>query len=112
MPGAVKVYRYRVTQLQPSFESNFSAAEVFPATVEYERLRVTFLAPADRPLHAEVFGLRGGVVEPDEPNTAKWVWESTNATAIPPEPNSVNVVDFSPRIAVTSSRLSTLRTPT
>ena len=102
VPGAVKVYRYRVTQLQPLFESNFSAVEVFPATVEYERLRVTFLAPADRPLHAEVFGLRGGVVEPDEPNTAKWVWELTNATAIPPEPNSVNVVDFSPRIAVTT----------
>lgn len=100
--GAVKTVRYRLEQKVPLFAGEFSMLESLPAIVDVERSRITLTAPARLDMQVEAIGVDGGEVRADRRRTRKWVWTLENQRAVMPESDSVDPIDFSPRIAATT----------
>ena len=100
--GATLSFRVRKKQKVPLFPGAFSTNRVFPRTLDYKQASVTLRAPEAMKLFIEAIDLPGGEIKSDKPGTKMWRWTLENPSLHLPEPGSVDVIDFSPRVAVTS----------
>lgn len=95
-PGARTVLRYRLLQKQPLLPGHFSAIE-FASQHDVRRdVAYTVIAPADLPLQVQ------GIDLPVEKTTLadgriRWQARTSNAIAVPPEPGSIAIRDYSQR---------------
>lgn len=100
--GATVNVHFKRIQKTALFPGEFSMLEKFDKTQTFKFAQLTVTAPDSMQLFVETKDLPGGEVKSEEPGKKIWRWSIENTSAVAPEPASVNAVDFSPRVAVTS----------
>jgi transglutaminase-like putative cysteine protease len=100
--GAAKTYHSRLTQVKPLFEGHFSMLETFPIIVDIKSATVTIIAPEDLKINVQAIDIEGGRVKSNAPGRSRWVWTVKDHSGQRPEPQAINVVNYSPRVAATT----------
>ncbi len=100
--GASKTYHYRLKQIKPLFENQFSMFEMIPQSVDITDMTITLIVPEDLKIHVQTVDVEGGQVESDIPGKSKWVWAIKDQKGQTPEPGAISELNYGPRIVVTT----------
>lgn len=100
--GATLTLQHKRIQKTALFPGHFFALEYFGVETPRESANLTIHAPASMQLHVDAIDVDGGRVESTQPEWQTWSWSLANRPARPPEMESVNEVDHSPRVAVST----------
>ncbi len=87
--------------LKPLFGRHFDELILLPAIFDHKNAELNVSAPADYPLHLEAVDLDGGRIA-DLDGRARWQWRKTDMKALEVEQLMFDLMDASPRLAVTS----------
>jgi transglutaminase-like putative cysteine protease len=102
VPGAVKTYHYIIQSTQPQFPGQVFSVENFPTSEEFQEASVTVYAPISLKLNFQPIGMTASPPQNAKPGQQKFTFTLHNLAAQPPEDQSVDVNDLSPRLEFTS----------
>lgn len=101
--GDQVVCRIRKRLVKPPIPGRFNVIHFFPKSIAYGDVRIRLKVPKSLPLNYEVVGFREASSR-EEGDTLSKEWAYSNETAVPEEKDSVDILERSPRIAVSSFR--------
>ena len=84
-----------------NFEGKFSKVVFFPTIYEYKNAEINIKAPLGFPIKFEAIEVEGGKL-PDEKDYSQWQWKKINTKAEKFVVGMENLLDSSPRLAVSS----------
>ncbi len=100
--GDKVAYSYKRIRKAPLFPGQFFFVEVFSKFWVYDDVKISVSIPANSlDLHVFDKGVKGGRIA-DSNGKARWVWTYSNHEITVPEPHSVDLVDYGPRIIVST----------
>jgi transglutaminase-like putative cysteine protease len=104
--GSILHYRYLRTQRTPLFPGQFSEIERTDLSVPTDDRTVSVVAPIGLKLYTQAIDMSGGATTCQKAAKDKqcFVWKTKNLVAHPVEPLSVNELDYSPRVAISTFR--------
>jgi hypothetical protein len=100
-PGSAIYYKVKFSAKVPMFPGHFSLLQALPANSVWKDVEINVSAPLDYKLQAEAIDMRGGRM-PDREGRARWSWKASVEKPSADEPAATNVIDRSPRLAVSS----------
>ena len=97
-------FKYRLTQLKPIFPDQFSAINFITPHSLNKDDEYSVFAPAKMKLYIDVIGYSGGKINcpNDDAGQSCYLWKTKNLAVRQPEPGSVNWLDYSPHVAITT----------
>jgi len=97
-------FKYRLTELRPLFPGQFSVVDFIAPHSENSDAEFSIFAPATMKLHIAVVGYIGGKTScpKDDAGQSCYLWRNKNLVVHSPESGSVNWLDYSPHVAIST----------
>jgi hypothetical protein len=93
--------KVKIKNKKPEFDGKFSDIVIFPIFFDYKSAEINLIAPIDFPINFDAIGVTGGKLS-DADGKSHWQWKKTPSKALGIISTTENIIDLSPRIAISS----------